>query len=193
MLSSSVESLLRVLLYYCAVVLLVLLPPAPRAQNVPRHHSSALDKFQNSFWSRQFRPLAAGEDSSKVAGAANDRQAHPSSPGGTVAPLDHDAERPRYGRDDHYEALDDIGRPHYSYDDSQPAYGDWPECRGTCGNGKCHLEKHYSGCCYLADASGDDQYPEADYEEAKAANVGDVNKDAVPLNVEGKRGMRVCW
>jgi hypothetical protein len=169
-------------------LLLLLLLPAPR-----HVVQQALDRFQKSFWSRQFRPLAAGEDNSKAAGAANDKQARTTTPGDNVAALDYSGEHSRYSREDRYEAVHDDEPPRYGRDGAEPACGDWPECRGTCDSGKCELEKHYSGCCYLAATHGGDDYPAIDSEKAKATHLGDSSDDAVPLNMAGKRGMRVCW
>jgi hypothetical protein len=169
------------------------------------HCSSALDKFRNSFWSRQFRPLAAkdntgnaadgasnlatAENTGKDASAADNKQVRTTTPSSDVAPLHYPDERPHYGRGNRYEPVDGDEDPHYG--DEKPGYSDWPECRGTCDNGKCHLEKHYSGCCYLANANEKDDYPATDSEQAEVGNVVDSDEKTVALNA--KRGMRVCW
>jgi hypothetical protein len=89
-------------------------------------------------------------------------------PDSDVAPLHYADERPHHGRGDRYEPVDhNDERPRYGDDDEKQGYGDWPECRGTCDSGKCALEKHYPGCCYLADAHVQDEYPVIDSDQAE--------------------------
>jgi hypothetical protein len=186
--------------------MLMLLPMLLLLLPASHHHSSALDKFQNSFWSRQFRPLAAKDNSGKDAdvtsnlatdsnagknvGAANSKQVRTTAPNSDVVPLHYANGRPRYGRNDRYEPVDDE-RPHNG--DNGKKHGNWPECRGTCDNGKCQLEKHYSGCRYLADSHGQNEYPAIDSEQAEVDSTVDSSEKIVALNARAKRGMRVCW
>lgn len=131
---------------------------------------SAQDQYQDTFWSKQFRPLVAdrvhrdGPNSLETSPSGNKptgKQAvsthypehrHPSDDDDGYHPVDlprhspDDNEHfPRYDPDDdgHYPAY----HPRYNHDDEEPAYGDWPECVGTCFDGKCDLHKPHRGCC----------------------------------------------
>lgn len=113
-----------------------------------------------------------------------------------VASLSHVENRPRYAHDDRYGH--DVEHEHSRYGDdddgAQPAYRDWPECRGTCRNGKCDLQERHSGCCFLARSHEDSYYPTYDAAQAQSVHADDPDTATVPANTQGRqRGMLVCW
>jgi hypothetical protein len=165
---------------------------AAAAAHLAACRSSARDRDQDTFWSTLFRPLAAQEDSRSVATTTDSQQDSVTPSVEDPASLSNVEDRSHYESKDRYGPVDHA-RSRYGDDGEEPGYGDWPECRGTCHDGRCDLQKRHSGCCYLATTHEDSYYPTYGAAQAQAEDVGDAGKAAVPANTQRHRGMRVCW